>query len=177
MVEIPACIALDRVGDMLYVTCRKGDFAVVDASDPSDLEVKTIRRDILDGDGFKVKTFGGRTFVTSGRRIVELDTMVPAVPQVKHLYDRGDGTAAPSYDDFTIDGTRLYALAHASVDVFELDDAMRTTDAPNRAERKSGKYAFRGEIGQTMVDYFVTHADTGHGNGFDLIGSCGWKPI
>lgn len=131
MVEIPACIALDRVGDMLYVTCRNGDFAVVDASDPSDLEVKTIRRDILDGDGFKVKTFGGRTFVTSGRRIVELDTMVPAVPQVKHLYDRGDGTAAPSYDDFTIDGTRLYALAHASVDVFELDDAMRTTDAPN----------------------------------------------
>lgn len=44
----------------------------------------------------------------------------------------------------------------------------RTTDAPNRAERKSGKDAFRGEIGQTMVDYFVTHADTGHGNGFDL---------
>ena len=44
----------------------------------------------------------------------------------------------------------------------------RTTDAPNRAERKSGKDAFRGEIGQTMVDYFVTHADTGHSSGFDL---------
>lgn len=44
----------------------------------------------------------------------------------------------------------------------------RTTDAPNRAERAAGKEAFRGEIGQTMVDYFVTHADTGHGNGFDL---------
>lgn len=44
----------------------------------------------------------------------------------------------------------------------------RTTDAPNRAERKAGKEAFHGEIGQTMVDYFVTHADTGHGNGFDL---------
>lgn len=44
----------------------------------------------------------------------------------------------------------------------------RTTDAPNRAERKAGKEAFHGEIGQTMVDYFVTHADTGHGSGFDL---------
>ena len=44
----------------------------------------------------------------------------------------------------------------------------RTTDAPNRAERAAGREAFTGEIGQTMVDYFVTHADTGHGNGFDL---------
>lgn len=44
----------------------------------------------------------------------------------------------------------------------------RTTDAPNRAERAAGRDAFVGEIGQTMVDYFVTHADTGHGNGFDL---------
>ena len=130
-VEIPACIALDRIGDMLYVTCRKGDFVVIDASDPEDLEVKSIRRDILDGDGFKVKTFGGRTFVTSGHRIVELDTTVPAVPQVKRLYDRGDGTEAPSYDDFTVDGNRLYALAHASVDVFELDDETRTTEVPN----------------------------------------------
>lgn len=44
----------------------------------------------------------------------------------------------------------------------------RTTDAPNRAERAAGREAFTGEIGQTMVDYFVTHADTGHGSGFDL---------
>lgn len=44
----------------------------------------------------------------------------------------------------------------------------RTTDAPNRAERATGREAFTGEIGQTMVDYFVTHADTGHGSGFDL---------
>lgn len=44
----------------------------------------------------------------------------------------------------------------------------RTTDAPNRAERAAGREAFVGEIGQTMVDYFVTHADTGHGSGFDL---------
>lgn len=44
----------------------------------------------------------------------------------------------------------------------------RTTDAPNRAERAAGQEAFDGEIGQTMVDYFVTHADTGHGSGFDL---------
>ena len=44
----------------------------------------------------------------------------------------------------------------------------RTTDAPNRAERAAGREAFDGEIGQTMVDYFVTHADTGHGSGFDL---------
>ena len=44
----------------------------------------------------------------------------------------------------------------------------RTTDAPNRAERAAGRDAFVGEIGQTMVDYFVTHADTGHGSGFDL---------
>lgn len=44
----------------------------------------------------------------------------------------------------------------------------RTTDAPNRAERTAGRDAFVGEIGQTMVDYFVTHADTGHGSGFDL---------
>ena len=47
------------------------------------------------------------------------------------VYDRGDGTEAPSYDDFTVDGNRLYALAHASVDVFELDDATRTTETPN----------------------------------------------
>lgn len=44
----------------------------------------------------------------------------------------------------------------------------RTTDAPNRAERAAGRDAFVGEIGQTMADYFVTHADTGHGSGFDL---------
>ena len=44
----------------------------------------------------------------------------------------------------------------------------RTTDAPNRAERAAGREAFTGEIGQTMVDYFVTRADTGHGSGFDL---------
>lgn len=44
----------------------------------------------------------------------------------------------------------------------------RTTDAPNRAERAAGRDAFVGEIGQTMVDYFVTHADTGHGSSFDL---------
>lgn len=44
----------------------------------------------------------------------------------------------------------------------------RTTDAPNRAERAAGREAFTGEIGQTMVDYFVTHADTGHGSVFDL---------
>lgn len=44
----------------------------------------------------------------------------------------------------------------------------RTTDTPNRAERAAGREAFTGEIGQTMVDYFVTHADTGHGSGFDL---------
>lgn len=44
----------------------------------------------------------------------------------------------------------------------------RTTDAPNRAERAAGREAFDGEIGQTMVDYFVTHADTGYGSGFDL---------
>lgn len=44
----------------------------------------------------------------------------------------------------------------------------RTTDAPTRAERAAGKDAFTGEIGQTMVDYFVTHADTGHGSSFDL---------
>ena len=44
----------------------------------------------------------------------------------------------------------------------------RTTDAPNRAERAAGRDAFTGEIGQTMVDYFVTHVDTGHGSGFDL---------
>ncbi len=44
----------------------------------------------------------------------------------------------------------------------------RTTDAPNRAERAAGREAFTGDIGQTMVDYFVTHVDTGHGSGFDL---------
>ena len=44
----------------------------------------------------------------------------------------------------------------------------RTTDAPNRAERAAGREVFTGEIGQTMVDYFVTHVDTGHGSGFDL---------
>ncbi len=44
----------------------------------------------------------------------------------------------------------------------------RTTDAPNRAERAAGREAFTGDIGQTMVDHFVTHVDTGHGSGFDL---------
>jgi len=56
---------------------------------------------------------------------------VPSVTQVKRLYARGDGTEAPSYDDFTVDGNRLYALAHASVDVFELDDAKRTVPVRN----------------------------------------------
>jgi len=130
-VEMPACIALDRVGDALYVSCRKGDFAVIDASDPHDLAVRDIRRDILDGDGYKVKSFGGRTFALNGHRVVELDTAVPFQPQVKRLYTRGDGTEAPSYDDFTVDGGRLYALAHASVDVFDLKDEKQTTSVPN----------------------------------------------
>ncbi len=44
----------------------------------------------------------------------------------------------------------------------------RTTDAPSRAEKAQGRDAFVGEIGQTMVDYFITHADTGHSSSFDL---------
>ena len=130
-VEISVCVALDRVGDCLYVSCRKGDFAVIDASDPRAMKVSAIRRDILDGDGYKVKTFGGRTYVLNGESVAELDTTVPAVPQVRRLYARGVGTAAPSYDDFTVEGGRLYALAHASLDVFELEDASRTVEVRN----------------------------------------------
>ena len=128
-VETPACIALDRVGDWLYVTCRKGDFAIIDARDPGKLTLSRVRRDILDGDGFKVKTFEGRTFVLNGHRVAELDVAEPSAPRVRRLYDRGDGVDAPGYDDFTVDGGKLYALAHASIDVFELDDAKRTREA------------------------------------------------
>ena len=130
-VEIPICIALDCVGDWLYVTCRRGDFAIIDVRNPEKIALAGVRRDILDGDGFKVKTFGGRTFVLNGHRVVELDVSEPSAPRVKHLYDRGDGADAPGYDDFTVDGGKLYALAHASLDVFELDDVKRTTEVPN----------------------------------------------
>ena len=131
VLEIPVCIALERVGDFLYVTGRRGDFAVVDASDPDDLRLSAKRDDLLDGDGYKIKGFGGRVFLLNGHHVAELDVSVPSMPQVKHLYGRAVNDVSPGYDDFTVEGGCLYALAHASIDVFRLDDPERTATIPN----------------------------------------------
>lgn len=130
-VEIAPCVAMEKVGDFLYVTGRKGVFTVVDAAQPKALRVRTVRDDLLDGDGYKIKRLDGRVFLLNGHRIAELDVSEPAEPQVKALYLRGVDTAAPSYDDFTVEAGRLYALAHCSVDVFTLDDPARTTRVAN----------------------------------------------
>ena len=131
VVEIAPCVDMLRVGDFLYVTGRKGKFTIVDASRPEALRVAGVRDDLLDGDGYKIKNFDGRVFLLNGHRIVELDVADPAAPQAAHLYERGPGTEAPSYDDFTVDDGKLYALAHASLDVFALDDSARTGNVPN----------------------------------------------
>lgn len=128
IIETFPCIAMVRVGDCLYLTGRKGKFGIIDASKPSALSVKNVRDDLLDGDGYKVKNANGRVFLLNGQKVLELDVSVPAEPKACHIYERGPGTCAPSYDDFTVDGGRLYALAHASVDVFVLDDPERTTE-------------------------------------------------
>lgn len=131
VIETFPCIAMTRVGDYLYLTGRKGKFGVIDASNPVAMSLKKVRDDLLDGDGYKVKNAEGRVFLLNGKRILELDVADPAVPKAAHVYERGPGTSAPSYDDFTIDGLRLYALAHASVDVFILDDPERTAEVPD----------------------------------------------
>ena len=128
---IMPCVALERTGDYLYVTGRSGKFAIIDASQPANLRLLEIRDDLLDGDGYKIKSFNGRVFFLNGHRVGELDIADPRHPLVKHTYERGKGTHAPSYDDFTVSGNRLYAVAHASVDVFLLDDPDRSASVPN----------------------------------------------
>lgn len=131
VIETFPCIAMTRVGDFLYLTGRKGKFGIIDASKPQSLTLKNIRDDLLDGDGYKIKSFDGRVFLLNGQKVLELDISNPANPQAGHIYERGPGTCAPSYDDFTVEEGRLYALAHASVDVFVIDDTERTSEIVN----------------------------------------------
>ena len=129
--EIAPCVDLLRVGDYLYVTGRKGVFTVVDASRPNALRVASTRGDLQDGDSYKVKAFDGRVFLGNGPRVVELDVTNPATPQARRVYRRGVETAAPSYDDFTVDGGRLYAVAHGSLDVFDVSPDAAARVVPN----------------------------------------------
>ena len=120
-VETPVCVALVRVGDFLYATCRGGRLALVDASAPAALRLAGVRDDFASCDLYKIKSLDGRVFLGAGSSVIELDVTNPATPQAKRVFRRGGrGETRPGYDDFTVDGQCLYALAHGSLDVFDL---------------------------------------------------------
>lgn len=184
-VEVPVCIALEKVGDMLYTTCRGGKFVLVDAAKPVALRVAGVRDDILDGDGYKIKRFGERVFVTTGHRVAELDVTNPATPQIKAFYAREAGTDAPGYDDFTVDGNRLYALAHCSVDVFTLGDPARTRTVANdsgvrgvdaNAYAPADAAVFAGHVAQPTPPKGVTFRAGRYGNCFGA-SVCDWTKL
>lgn len=131
VIETFPCIALARAGDSLYLTGRGGDFGIIDISRSGAMGRLNVRTDLLDGDGYKIKSFNGGIFLLNGKRILKLRTDNPSDPQVDHIYARGHGTNAPGYDDFTIENGRLYALAHSSLDVFILGDPDRTRAVEN----------------------------------------------
>lgn len=132
--EIPAAVTcLMAGGRYLYAPGYNGVFTVVDAGDPANLKIIAERDDLLPGGSYKIKAAGPRVFCQTGARIVELDVSDPGHPQTARIFTRGE-PGAPGYDDFTVDGGRLYALAHASLDVFDLDGEPRLSTRPAPAE-------------------------------------------
>ena len=134
VLEISAAVTCLMVGDRyLYAPGYHGLFTVVDAGDPANLKIVAERDDLLTGSAYKIKAAGPRVFCQSGDRIAELDVSEPGHPQIARVFTRGE-PGAPGYDDFTVDGGRLYALAHASLDVFDLDGEPRLSTRPAPAE-------------------------------------------
>ena len=134
VLEISAAVTCLRVGGRyLYAPGYHGVFTVVDAGDPAHLKVIAEREDLLTGSSYKIKAAGSRVFCQSGDRIVELDVSEPRHPRIARVFTRGE-PGAPGYDDFTVDGGRLYALAHASLDVFDIDGEPRRIARPAPAE-------------------------------------------
>lgn len=119
--EIPPCVDLAIERNALYATCINGAFAVIDASNPSKLAIHALREDLQDGASYKIKKHGPFHYLGNGQRILELDCTEPLSPKITKSYRRRLGSEAPSYDDFAFDGNRLYALAHGSIDIFDLD--------------------------------------------------------
>lgn len=119
-------VALTKVGRYLYLTGGQGTLHIIDAGDPSCLRSVGVCREIYDGECLRLKWCGERLFCLSGRRVCELDVSNPLKPRVKTLYRRGLGRESPNYDDFCLDGSRLYALAQNSIDEYILDDPSRT---------------------------------------------------
>ena len=130
VLEISAAVTCLLVGDRyLYVPGYRGVFTVIDAGDPAQLKIVAERDDLLTGGSYKIKAAGSRVFCQNGGSILELDVSQPEAPQIARVFVRGE-PGAPSYDDFTVDGDRLYALAHASLDVFDLDGAAQRVARP-----------------------------------------------
>ena len=124
--RIPAAVSCLLVGDRwLYAPGYKRGFAVVDAADPRHLRLVSTPHLLASG-SYKVKAFGGRVFCQDGRRILELDTSEPTAPAIARVFARGK-PGAPGYDDFTVDGGKLYALAHSSLDLFDIADGGEPT--------------------------------------------------
>ncbi len=125
-VRIPAAVSCLLVGGRwLYAPGYKRGFAVVDAADPCHLKLAAQPRLLASG-SFKTKAFDGRVFCQDGSRILELDVSRPDCPSVARVFLRGT-PGTPGYDDFTVDGTTLYALSHASLDLFDLADGGEPT--------------------------------------------------
>ena len=123
---IPASVTCLLVGGRwLYAPGYKRGFAVVDVVDPRRLKLASTPR-ILASGSYKIKAFGTRVFCQDGRRILEIDASQPDTPTIARVFTRGT-PGAPGYDDFTLDGGKLYALAHSSLDLFDLADGGEPT--------------------------------------------------
>lgn len=130
VLEISPAVTCLLVGDRyLYVPGYRGVFTIIDAADPAHLKIVAERDDLLTGGSYKIKAAGARVFCQCGDRIVELDVSQPEAPQIARVFVRGE-PGSPGYDDFTVDGGRLYALAHASLDLFDLDGTTQRVVSP-----------------------------------------------
>ena len=125
-VRIPASVTCLLVGSRwLYAPGYKRGFAIVDAANPRRLKLVSTPR-ILASGSYKIKAFGTRVFCHDGRRILELDASKPDAPAIARVFMRGT-PGTPGYDDFTVDGGKLYALAHSSLDLFDIADGGEPT--------------------------------------------------
>ena len=124
--ELPPSVSCLHVRDgILYVSgiSRHGENGPMPANltvvDGRTMKVLAKRTD-LTGSVYKIKRFGDRVFLSdTDVGIRELDVADVRNPRNKAVWRRTRGSN-PGYDDFTVVGGKLYALAHSSLDVFSL---------------------------------------------------------
>lgn len=131
--ELPPSVSCAAVADgVIYVsgiarrTPEGPVAAMLSIVDGRAMKLLASRTDLC-GTVYKIKRFGTRVFVSdAGIGIRELDVSDVRNPRRKGLWRRSAGSN-PSYDDFTVSDGRLYALAHSSLDVYDLA-ASETSD-------------------------------------------------